>query len=187
MVPVEVPSLGSFCLTPEHSIFIRRRGITHEPPPSLGYASPMVEHAIDLDLPPAGALSALRKAVEEWGAELLQEHGGGGQLHLPVLAGLRRGLISGPVEIRAAEGGSRVTFRPETSVYYVQTQAVMVLLLAVVGGLLTVVWPFFPKLLEVAPFGAVVALGGWFLVISRLRTSGPDDFLEAVAAYGNPP
>lgn len=141
----------------------------------------MVEHAIDLDLPPAGALSALRRAVEEWGAEL-QEHGDGGKLHLPVLAGLRRGLMSGQVEIRPAEGGSRLTFRPEASVYYVQTQAVVILLLAVVGGLLTMLWPFFPKLLEVAPFGALVALGGWFLVISRLRTSGPDELLEAVAA-----
>jgi hypothetical protein len=36
----------------------------------------------------------------------------------------------------------------------------------------------------VAPFGAVLALGGWFLVISRLRTSGPEEFLEAVAAQG---
>jgi len=140
-----------------------------------------VEHVIDLDLPPAGALSALRRAAEDWGAEL-QEEGDGGLLHLPILAGMRRGLMSGPVEIRPAEGGSRLTFRPETSIYYVQTQAVAVLLLAVVGGLLTVIWPFFPKLLEVAPFGAVVALGGWFLVISRLRTSGPDEFLEAVEA-----
>ncbi len=140
-----------------------------------------VEHAIELDLPPAEALSALRRTAEDWGAEL-QADGSGGKLHLPVLAGLRRGLMSGPVEIRPAEGGSRLTFRPETSVYYVQTQAVVVLLLAVAGGLLTVLWPFFPKLLAVAPFGAVVALGGWFLVISRLRTQGPDDFLEAVAA-----
>ncbi len=140
-----------------------------------------VEHAIELDLPPAEALSALRRTAEDWGAEL-QEHGSGGKLHLPVLAGLRRGLMSGPVEIRPTEGGSRLTFRPETSVYYVQTQAVVVLLLAVAGGLLTVLWPFFPKLLAVAPFGAVIALGGWFLVISRLRTHGPDDFLEAVAA-----
>jgi hypothetical protein len=145
-----------------------------------------VEHSIDLDLPPSEALSALRRAAEDWGAEL-QEEGDGGKLHLPVLAGLRRGLMSGPVEIRAAEGGSRVTFRPETSIYYVQTQSVMVLLLAVVGGVLTVLWPFFPKLLEVAPFGAVIALGGWFLVISRLRTSGPEEFLETVAAQEEDP
>ena len=56
-----------------------------------------VEHAIELDLPPAGALSALRRTAEDWGAEL-QENATGGQLHLPVLAGLRRGLMSGPVE-----------------------------------------------------------------------------------------
>jgi hypothetical protein len=145
-----------------------------------------VEHAIDLDLPPEGALSALRRTAEEWGAEL-QENGGGGQLHLPVLAGLRRGLLSGPVDIRPAAEGSRLTFRPETAVYYVQTQAVMVLLFAVAGGLLTALWPFFPQLLAVAPFGAVVALGGWFLVVSRLRTSDPDDFLKAVAAREDGP
>jgi hypothetical protein len=57
----------------------------------------------------------------------------------------------------------------------------------VAGGLLTVLWPFFPRLLEIAPFGAVIALGGWFLVISRLRTSGPDEFLEAVAAQEDAP
>jgi hypothetical protein len=141
----------------------------------------MVEHAIDLDVPPAAALSALRRTAEDLGAEF-QEGGTGGKLHLPVMAGLRRGLVSGDVEIRPAEGGSRLVFRPETSIYYVQTQAVMILLLATAGGLLTILWPFFPKLLAVAPFGAVVALGGWFLVISRLRTSGPDEFLEAVTA-----
>jgi hypothetical protein len=32
----------------------------------------------------------------------------------------------------------------------------------------------------------VIALGGWFLVISRLRTSGPDEFLEAVAREDGP-
>ena len=145
-----------------------------------------VEHAIDLDHPPAEALSVLRRTAEDWGAEL-QESGEGGQLHLPVLAGMRRGLVSGPVEVRPAGEGSRLTFRPETSIYYVQTQAVMILLLSVAGGLLTVLWPFFPKLLSVAPFGAVVALGGWFLVVSRLRTSGPDDFLKAVAAQADAP
>lgn len=140
-----------------------------------------VEHAIDLDVPPAEALSALRRTAEDLGAEF-QGSGAGGKLHLPVLAGLRRGLVSGDVEILPAAGGSRLTFRPETTIYHVQTQAVMILLLAVAGGLLTILWPFFPKLLAVAPFGALVALGGWFLVISRLRTSGPDEFLEAVAA-----
>ena len=116
-----------------------------------------------------------------WGAEFQPEGYTGGQLRLPVVAGIRRGLVTGPVQIRAEAEGSRVVFLPETSIYYVQTASVMVLLLAAAGGLLTLLWPFYPKLIAVAPFGAILALGGWFLVVSRLRTSGPDEFLAAVA------
>jgi hypothetical protein len=140
----------------------------------------VVEHTVELDLPPAAALAALRRTAEDLGAEL--QEGAGTKLHIPVLAGLRRGLVRGDVEILPAAAGSRLIFRPETVVYHVQTQAVMVLLLATAGSLLSLLWPFFPKLLQIAPFGALIALGGWFLVISRLRTSGPDEFLEAVAA-----
>lgn len=143
----------------------------------------MAEHAIDLPLSPEEAVSAVQKTAEEWGAEF-QRNGAGGQLHLPVLAGLRRGLVSGGIEVRPEAGGSRVVFRPEQSVYHVQTSAVVVLLVAVSGGILTVLWPFFPHLLPMAAFGAILALGGWFLVITRLRTSGPDEFLEEIAAVG---
>ena len=146
----------------------------------------MPEHAIDLGISPEKALAAVGRAAEEWGAEF-QNEGSFGRLNLPVVAGIRRGLVTGTVEVGPAEGGSRVVFRPETSAYYVQTQAVMILLLAVAGGLLTLVWPFFPKLMAVAPFGAVLALGGWFLVVSRLRTSGPDEFLVAVAVNAEDP
>jgi hypothetical protein len=147
----------------------------------------MAEHAIDLDIPPEQALSALRQTAEDWGAQLQDGEDGsvemaGSRLHLPVLAGIRRGLVSGPVEVQPAEGGSRVVFRTEQSVYYVQTPAVMILILSVAGAALTVLWPFYPQLMTVAPFGAIIALGGWFLVVSRLRTSGPDEFLTAVAA-----
>ena len=147
----------------------------------------MAEHAIDLDMPPEQALAALRQTAEDWGAQLQageesSSATAGGRLHLPVLAGIRRGLVSGPVEVQPAEGGSRVVFRPEQSVYYVQTPAVTILILSVAGAALTVLWPFYPQLMTVAPFGAIIALGGWFLVVSRLRTSGPDEFLTAVAA-----
>lgn len=143
----------------------------------------MAEHTIDLDMTPDRALSALRQTAEDWGAELQD---GGSKLHLPVVAGIRRGLISGPVEVQTAEGGSRLVFRPEESIYYVQTPAVVILILSVLGAALTVLWPFYPKLIAVAPFGALIALGGWFLVVSRLRTSGPDEFLAAVAATPEP-
>jgi hypothetical protein len=142
----------------------------------------VAEHAIDLALPPERALSALRRTAEDWGAEL-QTHGdSGGRLHLPVVAGIRRGVVAGPVEVHPAEGGSRVAFRPEESIYSVQMAAVTILVLATAGALLTVLWPFYPQLIGVAPFGALIALGGWFLVVSRLRSSGPDEFLDAVAA-----
>jgi hypothetical protein len=148
---------------------------------------PMAEHSIELDVPPEQGLAALRQTAEDWGAQLQPGEDGavgmtGSRLHLPVLAGIRRGLVSGPVEVQPAEDGSRVVFRPEQSLYYVQTPAVMILILSVAGAVLTVLWPFYPQLMTVAPFGAIMALGGWFLVVSRLRTSGPDEFLTAVAA-----
>jgi hypothetical protein len=138
-------------------------------------------HAIDLPMPPGTALAAIRQAAEDWGAELTLE-GSGGRLRLPVIAGLRRGLLTGPVAVEPAAEGARVTFHAEEEIWYVHTQAVVILLLAVFGAVFTVLWPFFPNLLAVAPFGAILALGGWFLVVSRLRTSGPQEFLEAVAA-----
>jgi hypothetical protein len=135
-------------------------------------------HSVDLEASPEEALAAVRKAAEDWGADLQEE---GRQLRLPVVAGIRRGLVTGKVEIQPTASGSTVVFRPETSLYYVQISAVVILLLAATGGVLTFLWPFFPQLMPVAPFGALLALGGWFLVVSRLRTSGPDEFLAVVA------
>ena len=144
----------------------------------------VAEHAIDLDLPPERAISALRRAAEDWGAGLESEGASGGRLRLPVIAGLRRGLMTGSVEVQPADEGSRVVFRPEESVYQVQSASVVILFLSAVGALLVLLWPMYPKLIAVAPFGALLALGGWFLVVARLRTSGPDEFLQAVALAG---
>lgn len=139
------------------------------------------EHEIDLHKPAEETLAAVGRAADAWGAEF-QRDGLGGLLRLPVVSGLRRGLLSGPLAVEETPTGSRVTFRPDEAMQYVQTAPVIILLLACVGAVLTVIWPFFPKLLPLAPFGAVTALGGWFLVISRLRSSGPQEFLAMVAA-----
>ncbi len=141
----------------------------------------MDQHEIDLARSPEAALAAVGRAAEAWGAEVEQQ-GRGGRLRLPVVAGLRRGLLAGPFSVEETPGGSRVVFRPEESAQAVQVAPLLLLLLAGAGGILTILWPFYPKLLPLSSFGAVVALGGWFLVISRLRTSGPQEFLAMVAA-----
>ena len=151
----------------------------------------MREHTLDLPDRPDAAMAALRRAADDWGAELHKEESGL-WLHLPVVHGLRRGVIAGPVRVEPApdaEDGARLHFEPRESQLYVQPASVVILLLAVFGAAFTVLWPFFPKLLPVAPFGALLALGGWFLVISRLRTSGPDEFLHMVEiqAEAGPP
>jgi len=143
------------------------------------------EHAIDLPHPPAEALRALAAAADEWGADFAPAAGGawGGELRLPVIAGLRRGLLSGPVAVTPDGRGSRVAFRPAVQDYYLETSAIVVLAIAAVGALLTVAWPLFPRLLPAAPLGAVLALGAWFLVLSRLRGEGPEEFLRRVAGH----
>jgi hypothetical protein len=142
----------------------------------------MAEHAVDLPVRPDAALAALRRATEDWGAELEKD-----RLHLPVVQGLKRGVVSGPVRVEAAGEGARVVFRPEESHLYVQSASVFILLVAIVGAVVTVLWPFFPQLLPLSPFGAILALGGWFLVLSKLRTSGPDEFLVMVEAQAAHP
>jgi len=146
------------------------------------------EHDIELGEPPDLVMAAVARAAEAWGADFERE-GDGGRLYLPFVSGLRRGLVSGPLSVEAIPDGSRVVFRAEESAQYIQTSSVAFLLIAAAGGLLSIVWPFYPQMLPVAPFGAILAIGGWFLVVSRLRTSGPDEFLAAVAAEagGAPP
>lgn len=146
------------------------------------------EHEIELGEPPDLVMAAVVRAAEAWGAELDRQEMGG-RLHLPFVSGLRRGLVSGRLTVEPIADGSRVVFRAEESTHYLQTSSVAFLLIAAAGGLLTVIWPFYPQMLPIAPFGAILALGGWFLVISRLRSSGPEEFLAAVAAEagGAPP
>jgi hypothetical protein len=115
----------------------------------------------------------------------------GGQLRLPVAAGLRRGWVSGPLAIEESAQGSRVTFTPVAQDYYLETSAVAVLVMAGAGALLSVAWPLFPGLLPTAPFGMVLAVAGWMLIVSRLRARGPAEFLATVAhrpgGPGGPP
>jgi len=126
------------------------------------------------------ALAAVGEAAEAWGADW-QRDGRGGALLLPVTAGIRRGWVRGPLTATPAGRSTRLALAVEESRYHLHTAAVVILLLSAAGAVLTVVWPFVPALLPIAPLGAILALGGWFLVVSRLQNAGPEEFLEAVA------
>ncbi|MDP9120110.1 MAG: hypothetical protein M3O15_01890 [Acidobacteriota bacterium] len=145
-------------------------------------AAPNTPAEIELPVGPEAALAAVARTAEAWGAELRSDGGGGHRLFLPVVTGIRRGLLAGPLTAEPAAAGSRVLFRPDEATYYLQTAAVALLLLAALGAAVCIAWPLFPSLIAAAPLGAVLALGGWFLVVSRLRSSGPEEFLEMVAA-----
>lgn len=133
---------------------------------------------------PKEALEAVAEAAEDWGASW--EAGiAGGRLELPVSAGLRHGRLTARVDVSSAGAGagSEVVLRPERTDYHLWTPAVVVLLVAVAGAALTVLWPFFPELLPIAPFGAILALSAWFLIITRLQNRGAEEFLALVAAH----
>ena len=145
-------------------------------------------YAVRVAAEPAAALAAVGRAAEEWGAAW-EAGSSGGRLELPVSAGLRHGRLSGPIAVSAAGAGeAELTFQPERSEYHLWLPAIVVLVAAAAGAALTVVWPFYPQLLPVAPFGAIAALGGWFLVVTRLQNRGAEEFLELVklAAAGPP-
>lgn len=153
----------------------------------MAVAEPSADRTRGVELPATGreeALAAIAAAADAWGAEWLPEgHQGaerGGRLALPVLAGLRRGVAHVRVDTWRQGDATRVTATELERRDGLQVAAVIVLLFSAAGALLTVVWPFFPSLLPVAPFGALMALGGWFLVVSRLQSSGPEEFLELV-------
>ena len=50
-----------------------------------------------------------------------------------------------------------------------------------------VFWPISPVLLGFAPIGAVLAIVAWLMVVSRLRHSGVEDFLDLVETRAESP
>ena len=134
--------------------------------------------AADLD----ATRARLESLAEIWGGEWRPEGTGGGHLALPVRAGLRRGLAEGPVEITPQGKQSRVRFTIVSSAYRVQYSAFFLLTLGAMGGVITIAAPLAPGLWPLVPVGAILAVAAWFLIVSRLHTSGPEDFLTELGA-----
>ena len=136
---------------------------------------------VELALAPAEAARAIAATAEPWGAEWTP-HEGGGRLALPVVFGLRRGWLVGELTIAPSGSGSRVAWRQLESHLEVHRSSVAVLSMAAVPLLGVLGWPLWPPLLAFAPLAAVLGLLAWWLVVSRLRSSGPEDFLAALGA-----
>jgi hypothetical protein len=129
---------------------------------------------------PERVASAISEAAETWGAAW-QSRPGGGQLDLPTVQGLRRGVLAGDLQIEPSDGGSRLRLEVASTHTAINWSATAVLVLGGLGGLTLVVWPLSPKILQLAPIGAVLAIVAWLLVVSRLRYSDAGDFLDLVA------
>ncbi|MEJ2085111.1 MAG: hypothetical protein P8Y44_05445 [Acidobacteriota bacterium] len=139
-----------------------------------------------LDQSAEQALSSVRQVAEEWGA-MWEPEGSTGILRLPVSHGLRQSLLEGPLTVEADPRGSGSTlrFRVEATRTKVNWTASLLLLIGAAGGIVTMLWPFFPGLLPLAPAGIVLAIAAWLLVASRLRTTEIEDFFDLVDQLGS--
>lgn len=120
---------------------------------------------------------AIAEVADAWGAEWEPSSG---RLALPLSAGLWRGWGEGSLNVLARGSGSEILLRLEARHFGVRWSAVFVLAVAGIGCLFAVLWPLFPKLLPLAPVGVILAVSAWFLVLSKLTNSGPEDFLDAI-------
>ena len=141
----------------------------------------MSRHERELDLAVAPLRERLAELAEAWAGEWTPE-GAGGRLALPVVFGLRRGELAGRVELTALGAGrSRLLWTIDRSELAVDRASVAILVLALLPTLGSLLWPFFPTLFALVPYAAVFGLLAWWLVVSRLRSQGPEEFLAALA------
>lgn len=135
---------------------------------------------IELELTPDEALEALSDAAEAWNGAW-NRHGTGGQLTLPVAAGVRTGILYGSVSVRPSAAGVHVVFHVERSEYSTNAAAVGILALGALGVLAMLAWPLLPGTSpNLAGSGFILILLAWLVVGSRLRHRGAADFLASL-------
>lgn len=134
-------------------------------------------------------LDAVERAAELWGAQWHRD-GPGGRLELPVVAGVRRGLVTARIatdEVHDHEGnGTILSGRIEDSQYRLQTASVVILAVGGFGALALTLWPLYPPLLALAPPALIFTVVAWLVVASRLQNSGLEEFLTLVASAADP-
>ena len=136
------------------------------------------EHRMELREDPVTSLNMVSMNASAWGGIWQAEGRDGGRLGIPVSAGLRRGWVAGQLTVKPTAEGSLLIYRVDKSDYQLQKPAVLTLLLASLGAAVTLVAPLIPSLLGFVPIGILLGIAAWFLVIARLRNSGPEEFFE---------
>ena len=129
----------------------------------------------------AAALAALASTVEDWGGEWTAG-GVGGELRVPVEAGLRRGFVRARAAATAEGRGSELTVEVVEARWWVHRTAVALLLGAAVPALAGVLWPFYPALAPLVPLGLVLGAASWLAILARLRHRGPAELMAEVEA-----
>ncbi len=143
---------------------------------------------VELDLTPDEALEALSDGAEAWNGTWRRQ-GAGGQLTLPVTAGVRHGVLYGAVSVRPSDEGVRVTYHVDRSEYVTNAGAVGILALGALGVLAMLAWPLLPGTSpNLAGSGFILILLAWLVVGSRLRHRDAADFLASLGPRpGEPP
>lgn len=139
----------------------------------------MRNHQVEIQATHAETLRAVGEAADLWGGEW-HRLGSGGALGLPVSAGLRLGELKGQVSTERSANGTRLVYHVQESHYRLRLAHFFVLLVGGIGGVVTVLVPFFPGLVGLVPLAGLLLLLAWFLVASRLNSSGVEEFLDLV-------
>ncbi len=130
--------------------------------------------------PEAEVRTLLAKTAELWGGELDSANG---EVTLPVAAGMYQGWVRCRSKVTAGEGETHVELTVVAKAYRLRGRAAVVLAIALAGALVAIAWPFYPALLPLAPLGVGLVIAAWFLVIARLATSSPADYLAEITRF----
>ena len=122
---------------------------------------------------PKGSLDAVLAAISQvcsqWGSEEVQDPSPKNLrvLNLPVLAGLRMGKLR--IELAINPDGSSIDWQVTDAIYRFHRQGLVAVAFGAAGGLVAMLWPFFPRLLPLAALGLVLAVVAWMMVGSRVH------------------
>ena len=134
-------------------------------------------HTFESEHAPAEALRRIAETAAQWDGEWQPaSEGHGGRLGLPVTAGIKRGWLAGELEVEKSDSGSRLVFKVDRGELKAERASVSVLVIGGLGGLVTIVAPFFPVLWPLVPIGLLLGFSAWFMVVARLRSAGPVEF-----------